>query len=219
MTSVNLYYILVKNRQSYLQMKRFTTSIDFKFWTPTLRIGTTFVRPFVCGVLLASFFVPSIHAKQFSENEKVIINDAIKKFKRECVHIGSVDETKLKEIHSLYQAQRDSMSRDVVNCYGEYLSQLAGTHSIYRQSCDEITQKKDITSDRDLSRLFINVRKFKDGIRGYHEKLNDCLIRRGAPSKHRVSFSDYELNGRVLSGKIRQIDVSIPFKENSVSYR
>lgn len=156
---------------------------------------------------------------RFTSNERTIINSVIKRFQRECGHIGILDDGKLKEIQSLYQEKKDTMADDIRNCYGEYLSQLVGTHSIYKQTCDDITPKTRFGSDKDLARIFINVRKYETGIKAYHEKLNECLLRKGASPKETIAFSDYEKNGRTLSRKIREINVEIPFRENSVNYR
>lgn len=111
------------------------------------------------------------------------------------------------------------MSEDHKGCYGEFLSQLVGTHNIHHQTCDEVTPKKSFGRDKDLARLFINVRKYESGIRSYQEKLNECLLRKGANPKDIIAFSDFEKNGRTLSRKIREVNVAQPFKENSVNYR
>lgn len=143
----------------------------------------------------------------------------ITQFKKECGHIAVLDDTKLREIQNHYQTNRESMSEDIKGCYGEFLSQLVGTHNIHQQTCDEITPKKNYGKDKDLARIFINVRKYQSGIRSYHEKLNECLIRKGAASKDVIAFTDFEKNGRTLSKKIRETNVQMPFRENSVNYR
>lgn len=171
------------------------------------------------------FFFTFAHAQdktpelRFTPNERVIINSVINQFKRECGHIAVLDEAKIKEIQEYYQSKKDSMVEDQRNCYGEFLSQLVGTHNIHRQTCDGVTPKKHYGKDKDLARVFLNVRKHHLGIRTYHEKLNDCLIRKGAPSKEMILFSDFEKNSRTLSKKIREIKLDAPFKENSVNYR
>lgn len=143
----------------------------------------------------------------------------INQYKRECGHIAILDESKLKSIQDFYQSKKDEMSDDVRNCYGEYLSQLVGTHNIHQSTCDEITPKKKFGKDKDLARLFVNVRKYSSGIKVYHEKLNECLVRKGADPKEIIAFTDFERNGRTLSKKIREVNVQMPFKENSGRYR
>lgn len=156
---------------------------------------------------------------RFTSNERTIINSVIKQFQRECGHISNLDESKLKEIQNFYQIKREAMSDDVKNCYVEYLSQLVGTHNIYGQTCESITSQTQFGADKDLARIFINVRKYESGIKSYHEKLNECLLRKGASPKDTVAFSDYEKNGRTLSKEIREISIEMPFRENSVNYR
>ena len=155
----------------------------------------------------------------FTSNERTIIYSVLNQFKVECSHIAALDESKLKDIQNLYQTNREKMTEEQNSCYGEHLSQLVATHNIHKQTCDEITPKKNYGKNKELARLFVNVRKFQSGIRVFHEKLNECLIRNGVDSKGIISFSDFEKNGRLLSKKIREADVQIPFRENSVNYR
>jgi hypothetical protein len=82
-----------------------------------------------------------------------------------------------------------------------------------------MTARTQFDVDKDLARIFINVRKYESGIKSYHEKLNECLLRKGASSKDTIAFSDYEKNTRTLSKKIREINIEMPFRENSVNYR
>lgn len=173
-------------------------------------------------LLMSSFLLSfGLNAQEprFSANEKAIINSIITQFKKECGHITILDEAKLKEIQDLYQVKKDELSQDVRNCYGEYLSQLVGTHNIHRETCDEVTPKKRFGKEKDLARLFINIKKYQSGIKAYHEKLNECLLRKSADPKDIVAFSDYEKNSRALSKKIREIETRAPFRENSVNYR
>lgn len=158
-------------------------------------------------------------SQRFTPNERVIVNSVVDQFKKECSHIAVLDESKLREIQSFYQNKREAMSEDVKNCYGEFLSQLVGTHNIHKQTCNEITPKKNYGKDKDLARIFVNVRKYHTGIRVYHEKLNECIIRKGGTSREIISFTDFEKNGRTLSKKIREVNLAQPFKENSVNYR
>ncbi len=171
--------------------------------------------------LILLVFVSSAVAQQsnFTASERTIIHSVIGRFKKECPHISALDSRKIKEIQSHYQNRKSQMAEQHQNCFGEFLSQLVGTHNIHTQTCDEITPKKNYGRDRDLARLFVNVRKFQDGIKSYHERLNECLIRRGASPKDIIVLSDYEENARLLSKKVRDIDLSQPFKENSVNYR
>lgn len=191
-------------------MKRYSTSIDFKFWTGRSKV-----------FLLTLFFcsISSAQSQRFSSNEKTIISSVIEQFKKECGHIAVLDESKLREIQNFYQTKRDEMSEDIKVCYGEFMSQLVGTHNVHKQTCDEITPKKNYGKDKDLARIFVNVRKYQTGIRSYHEKLNECITRKGGSSKDIVAFTDFEKNGRTLSKKIREVNVTQPFRENSVNYR
>lgn len=156
---------------------------------------------------------------RFTSNERTVINSVIKQFQRECAHIATLDEGKLKEIQNFYQNKKAAMSEDIKNCYAEHLSQLVGTHNIYKQTCENIAPRVQTRMDKDLARIFINVRRYESGIKSYHEKLNECLLRKGADPKDTVAFSDYEKNGRALSKKIREINIEMPFRENSVNYR
>lgn len=202
-------------------MKRYSTSIDFKFWIPKRAtdkiIGTLFISLF--SFLTNPNDLKAAEEIRFSSNERIIINSVINQFKRECGHTAVLDETKLKEIQDFYQTKKDSLSEDLKNCYGEYLSQLVAIHNVHQQTCDEVTPKKTYGKDKDFARIFINVRKFQNGIRVYHEKLNECLVRKGADSKQVIAITDFEKNGRALSKKIREVEVQMPFKENSVDYR
>lgn len=155
----------------------------------------------------------------FSSYERTIIYSIINHFKRECSHVSALDGAKIKEIQGHFQSKKAEMNEDLKKCYGEFLSQMVGTHNIHKQTCDEVTPERKVRRDRDLARLFVNVRKYEYGIKSYHERLNECLIRKGANTKDLVPFSDYEKNARTLSKKIREVDLSQPFKENSVNYR
>src|SRR3989344_6837780 len=166
-------------------MKRYSTSIDFKFWILKRAtgkiIGTLFL--FIFSFLINSNYPRAAEEIRFSSNERTIITSVIDQFKRECGHTAVLDETKLKEIQDFYQANKDSLNQDLKNCYGEYLSQLVAIHNIHQQTCNEVTPKKNYGKDKDFARLFTNVRKFQNGIRIYHEKLNECLVRKGADPK------------------------------------
>jgi hypothetical protein len=199
-------------------MKRYSTSIDFKFWIPK-RATNRIVSLLILFISLNSYISKAADEIQYSENERAIINSVINQFKRECGHTAVLDESKLQEIQDFYQSKRKTMAEELKNCYGEYLSQLVGTHNIHQQTCDEITPKKDFGEDKTLARIFINVRKYQTGIRNYHEKLNECLVRKGAEPKQIIPLTDFEKNGRTLSKKIREVDVQMPFKENAVHYR
>lgn len=191
-------------------MKRYSTSIGFKFWTDASKV-------FLLVILIS---IPLYAQNQkFSSNEREIIRSVIAQFKKECSHVSVLDDSKLREIQNFYDSKRESMSEDVRACYGEYLSQLVGTHNVHRKTCDTITPKKNYGKDKDLARIFVNVRKYNNGIRSYHEKLNECITRKGRSDKDIVSYTDLEKNGRTLSRKIRELDLKAPFKENSVEYR
>lgn len=198
-------------------MKRYSTSIDFKFWTDRKTIKAVRAKLFLFIFLSSS--LACAQGMRFSANEKIIIYSVVDQFKKECGHIAVLDESKLKEIQNFYQSRRDSMTEDLKGCYGEFLSQLVGTHNIHNQTCNDITTKKNYGKDKDLARIFVNVRKYQSGIRSYHEKLNECLVRKGGTSKDIVSYTDFEKNGRTLSRKIRETNVQMPFRENSVNYR
>lgn len=191
-------------------MKKYSTSTDFKFWTGKSKI------------LLLILLVSSLAFAQnqrFSSNERTIINSVIVQFKKECGHIAILDESKLRDIQNFYQTQSNTMIEDVKKCYGEFMSQLVGTHNVHKQTCDEVTPKKSFGKDKDMARIFVNVRKYQTGIRSYHEKMNECILRKGGSSKDIVSYTDFEKNGRTLSKKIREVNVGQPFRENSVEYR
>ena len=96
---------------------------------------------------------------------------------------------------------------------------VIATHNIYQQTCDEVTPKKTLGSDADMARLFANIHKYQNGIRTYHEKLNECLIRNGAQRNLLLVYPDYEGNNRLLSRKLRDMDLSQPFKDNGVEFR
>jgi hypothetical protein len=198
-------------------MKRYSTSIDFKFWTPK-RATSNLAALFFLFFLLSTQIYAADEIR-FSSNERTIINSVTNQFKRECGHVTILDESKLKEIQDYFQSNKTQMAEELKACYGEFLSQLVAIHNIHRQTCDEITPKKDFGKDKDLARIFVNVRKYQNGIRTYHEKLNECLTRKGANPKQIIGTTDFEKNGRILSQKIRNIDVQMPFKESSVSYR
>jgi hypothetical protein len=199
-------------------MKRYSTGTDFKFWT--LR-HAKFV-----GILSFFFLASSVSAankpaakRVFKESEKTIIYSVLDRFKKECVHISILDETKLQEIQTFYGSKKEAMTKEQKDCLENNMTQLVATHNIYKQSCDEITEIKKKNTDADLARLFVNARKFSDGIRKYHEKLNECLLRNGLKQSMILPYSDYEANNRALSRKLREIDLHQPFKDNSVEYR
>jgi hypothetical protein len=200
-------------------MKRYSTSTGFKFWTPKKATNKVIGSLLILLVFLIPIILMATEEIRFSENEKSIINSVVNQFRRECGHASVLDASKLREIQDFYQNKKEEMPEPIKNCYGEYLSQLVGTHNIHQQTCDEITPKKNLGKDKDLARIFINVKKFQTGIRNYHEKLNECLIRKGADSKYIIALTDFEKNGRILSKKIREVNVQMPFKENSVDYR
>jgi len=169
------------------------------------------------------FSIPSLaqirNPSLYTPVEKEIINDSLKQFRKECPHISILDENKLEEIQKFYTAKKDSLTKEQQECLETHLTQLVAAHSIYRQSCDEMTSKKKFKEREDLPRLFLNSRKFASGIRPQQEKLNECLIRNGADRTILLPYSDYELNNRILSKKIRDLNLEQPFSENSVDYR
>lgn len=200
-------------------MKRFSINIGFKFW-----ILKRAINSFAIVFLYFIFFnTQSLSAApediRFSSNQRIIINSVVDQFKRECGHAAVLDESKLNEIQTFYQNNKETMEEELKACYGEYLSQLVAIHNIHQQTCDEVTPKKNYGKDKDLARLFVNVRKYQTGIRTYHEKLNECLVRKGADAKKIIAITDFEKNGRTLSKKIREVNIEMPFKENSVNYR
>lgn len=156
---------------------------------------------------------------RFTPLDRTIIQGVLSQFKKECSYVSTTNDAKLIEIQTLFRQSLKDFSKDQVECFEQYIGQIVGAQNIYKGICDELTVEKISVPDSDLSRQFINIRKFENGIRPFHEKLNDCLVRRGVESEYIVEYSDFEKNSKILSQKIREADTQPPFRENRVDFR
>ena len=155
---------------------------------------------------------------RFTGREKIIIYDIIAQYKKQCAHISLMDEAKLSEIQETYVKDKENLSFEQSECYDTYLSQIAGGHRIYEDLCNEVTPLKSYGTDKNLARIFANIRKYETGIRPYQEKLGDCLTRTSLDNKMDQPV-DYGASLRVISKKIRELNTKLPFKENNVDLR
>lgn len=156
---------------------------------------------------------------KFSPLERTIIRGVISQYKKECGYVSVINESKVSEIQNSFSTLDKKSNMSYVDCMDQYLGQMVGAHSIYKKLCDEVTTEKKKIKDIDLSRIFRTIKRFEGGIRPYHEKLNDCLVRNEAPKEVIRSYSDFEMNSKILSQKIREVDTAPPFRENRVDFR
>lgn len=205
-------------------MKKYTanTTCPTRFQTANILAVFLFLFSFSFSSILLAQDAPdkTIRSARFNGLDRTIARGSLKQFKKECSYIGTINDSKILEIQASFkEEQKQKLTNEQTECYNQYLGQIVGAHNIYKSICDEITPQEERFNDKELARLFVNVRKFEGGIRPYHEKLNDCLLRRSAASEFIIEYSDFEKNSRVLSRKIKETNVNPPFRENRVEYR
>ena len=205
-------------------MKKYTENTTCPTRSPAANFLAVFVVLFSFSISINLYAQNSSdktnRSARFNGLDRTIARGSLRQFKKECSYIGTINDSKILEIQgSFKEEQKQKLTKEQTECYNQYLGQIVGAHNIYKSICDEITPQDERFNDKDLARLFVNVRKFESGIRPYHEKLNDCLLRRSAASEFIIEYSDFEKNSRVLSRKNKEINMNPPFRENRVEYR
>lgn len=181
----------------------------------------TLSKAIVSCAFIVLFSFPSLgqSSRRFTPLDRTIIQGVMTQFRKECGFVSTLNDAKLIEIQNSFRENSKIFTKEQNECFDQYLGQIVGAQNIYKNICDEITPLNKTYADSELSRIFVNVRKFEGGIRPFHEKLNDCLVRKGVETALIVGYVDFEMNSRTLSKKIREVNTQPPFRENRVDFR
>ncbi len=187
-----------------------------------LKTSKNTISLFTLAICLVGVFASTSFAgDHFTDPQKdhLIIMSVINQFHKECLHIYTVDKGSLNKIQEKFTENKDKYTKEQSGCLDTYLSQLRGVFVVYQQTCDEVNGMTSFDNDLDLSRLFVNIRRYLTSFKMTHKLLNSCLSRAGVDEDDLIALSDYEVGTKQVFKKLRAMDAPPPFREGVVHSR
>lgn len=164
-------------------------------------------------IILIIFFTFS-----FSNEDQKIIKQILSSFSKRCNYITAIEENIVRKLDENYKQAQQDVAPEVLNCYRERMTEITSTHYIYKNLCQEVTQKKRLGSEEAL-RIFVGVQKYRNGIRLEHSVLNDCLSLLDQGDKYLVDLNFNRIKVEYLKGRLEEIEPLEDFVSNRENFR
>jgi hypothetical protein len=159
------------------------------------------------------------HAVIEGKKDLGIAGAMLSKFARRCTSVSNQDyyalvqvRKNLKEIEKLGDGESDK-------CVRSELTQIEAVQILFSKICSEVSEQSKGIRGEALESLLVNSERYKNGIRPFLQRMNDCLAVTKKGSSYIVDVSSAKLENRILLDRLDRMSTRRPFRANRLDFR
>ncbi|MCB0393012.1 MAG: hypothetical protein KDD25_00550 [Bdellovibrionales bacterium] len=171
-------------------------------------------------LIVVSFLAASTSRAEIKGKKDTGIAVALlERFARRCASVGNHDRNRLTDIQKNLKEIEKVGNSSADSCVRSELTQMEAVHLIFQKICSDVGDQTSKIRGEELENLVVSTSKYKNGIRPFVQRMNDCLSVSKDGNKYIVEVSNVKLENRIVLDRIDHMISKPPFPANRLDFR
>ncbi len=171
----------------------------------------------VKGSIFLLLFSQNVFALKFNAEDRRIGNALLDKFSRRCSSISNNDRKTIQVVRD--QFNQSKKNKRAFQCISSEMTQIESIQVLYSKLCTKVRETAFDFSDTDLGNLVVSTERYKNGIRPFVQRMNDCLSNVKGGEEYVLQTTHFKWENRLVLERLSKMKVKSPFRANRVTFR